>query len=62
MLDEIIKIFLLTAGLISIGFGLFWAIVFSFQGQMIENLGNAIVLVAAGTISIIIGLKEIIKT
>lgn len=58
---KLVKIFLLIGGLISIGVGLFWAIFFSLQGGIAENVGDVAVLIVAGTASLVIGLRESAK-
>ncbi|NIQ07251.1 MAG: hypothetical protein GWO20_16445, partial [Candidatus Korarchaeota archaeon] len=62
MLDRAVKTFLLVGGLISISFGLFWAIFSSLQGGIDEKIGDIVVLMIAGTASLAIGLIETIKS
>lgn len=61
MLGKLVRLFLLVAGLVSIGFGLFWAIFFSLQGRIAQKLGDISVLIIAGTISLMIMLRESAK-
>jgi hypothetical protein len=62
MWNKLLRIFLVVGGLILIGFGLFWAISLSFQGQSVENPLDVAVLLIVGTVSLIIGLRESAKS
>jgi hypothetical protein len=62
MWNKVLKIFLIVGGLILIGFGLFWAISLSFQGQYVENPLDVAVLLIVGIVSLIIGLRESAKS
>jgi hypothetical protein len=58
MRNKMLKIFPFVGGLILIGFGLFWVISLSVSGQCVENPVDAAVLIAVGTFSLVIGLRE----
>lgn len=62
MLNKLLKAFLFVGGLTLIGFGLFWAISLSLQGQSVENPLDVVVLIVVGIISLIIGLRESAKS
>ncbi len=62
MLDRAIKIVLLIGGLISFGFGLYWAILLSLHVETSERIGDAVVLIIVGVASLIIGFRETIKS
>ncbi len=62
MLDRAIKVVFLIGGLISFGFGLYWAMLLSLQVETSERIGDAFVLIIVGVASLIIGFRETIKS
>lgn len=62
MWNKLLKIFFFVGGLILIGFGLFWAISLSFQRQCVENPVDVAVLIIVGIVSLIIGLREGVRS
>lgn len=61
MWNKLLRIFPFVGGLVLIGFGLFWVISLFFQRQCVENPVDVAVLIAVGTVSLVIGLRESVK-